>query len=57
VTRLYRKSVLIFGIVAVLLGIALLARTAAAGGGTAGYVFGGLFIALGTARLYLFLKT
>jgi hypothetical protein len=57
VTRFYRKSVLIFGIVAVLLGIALLARTAAAGGGTAGYVFGGLFIALGTARLYLFLKT
>jgi uncharacterized membrane protein HdeD (DUF308 family) len=55
--RLYRRSVLIFGIVAILLGFALLIRTAYAGGGTVGYVVGALFVALGTARLYILVKT
>jgi uncharacterized membrane protein HdeD (DUF308 family) len=57
VNRLYRRSVLIFGIVAILLGFALLIRTAYAGGGTVGYVVGALFVALGTARLYILVKT
>jgi hypothetical protein len=57
VKGLYRKSVLVFGIVAVLLGFALIIRTAAEGGGTVGYVFGALFVVLGTARLYLLRNT
>ena len=52
-TSLYRRSVLIFGIVAIGLGFALLVRTAYAGGGTVGFAVGALFIALGAARLYL----
>ena len=55
-TGLHRRSVLVFGVVAILLGFAVLIRTAAEGGGTVGYAFGGLFIALGTARLYLLRK-
>jgi chromate transport protein ChrA len=35
------------------LGIALLAETAAAGGGTTGYLLGVLFVALGFGRIYL----
>jgi hypothetical protein len=40
----------------VLLGIAILIRTTTLGGGVVGYLFGVLFIAAGTARLYLELK-
>jgi hypothetical protein len=54
---LYRRSVLVFGVVAVALGFAILVRTAYEGGGTFGYVFGGLFVALGAMRLYLLRKT
>jgi uncharacterized membrane protein HdeD (DUF308 family) len=54
---MYRKSVLAFGILAIVLGFALLVRTANGGGGTVGYVIGALFVALGTARLYLLRKT
>jgi uncharacterized membrane protein HdeD (DUF308 family) len=57
VTGLYRRSVLLFGIVAVVLGLALIVRTAYEGRGTIGFVFGALFVALGTARLYLLRKT
>jgi hypothetical protein len=49
--------VLVFGIVAVAVGFAILIRTAAGGGGSVGYAVGALFIALGTARLYLLKKT
>jgi hypothetical protein len=35
------------------LGLALLVRTAAAGGGEVGYVLGALFVAAGAGRLYL----
>ena len=49
----YRRSILVFGLVAIGLGIALLAETAAAGGGSTGYVLGVLFVALGVGRLYL----
>jgi uncharacterized membrane protein HdeD (DUF308 family) len=56
-TRMYRKSVLVFGILAIVIGFALLVRTANGGGGAVGYVIGALFVALGTARLYLLRKT
>jgi hypothetical protein len=51
--RWYRRAVLVFSLVFVAIGIALLAVTAAAGGGTVGFVLGGLFIALGIARFTL----
>jgi uncharacterized membrane protein HdeD (DUF308 family) len=53
VTGFYQRSVLVFGLVAIAVGIALLAETAAAGGGTTGYLLGVLFVALGCGRLYL----
>jgi hypothetical protein len=53
VTGLYRRSVLIFGIVAIGLGIALLVETVAAGGGTTGYLLGVLFVGLGIGRIFL----
>lgn len=51
--RLYRRSVLAFGVLAIVLGCSILVQTARAGGGTFGYAFGCLFVALGAARLYL----
>jgi hypothetical protein len=57
VTRLYRRSVLVFGLLAVVLGFSILVRTADQGGGTIGYASGALFVVLGTARLYLLRKT
>jgi uncharacterized membrane protein HdeD (DUF308 family) len=53
VTGLYRRSVLAFGLLSVVLGIALLAETVAQGGGSTGYLLGVLFIALGVGRVYL----
>jgi hypothetical protein len=52
-SSLHRRSVFVFGLIAVGLGIALLAETAAIGGGSVGYILGVLFIALGIGRLYL----
>ena len=52
-TGLYRRSIFAFGLIAIGLGVALLAETVAAGGGSTGYVLGVLFIALGLGRLYL----
>jgi hypothetical protein len=49
---LYARSVLIFGLLATALGVAILVSTAVRGGGV-GYLFGGLFVALGAGRLYL----
>lgn len=54
--RLYRRSVLVSGTIALLLGFAILVRTAYEGGGSAGFVIGALFVALGAARLYLLLR-
>ena len=42
-----------FTLVFAMLGIAILVRTAAAGGGVVGYVVGALFIVLGVARFSL----
>ena len=48
----YRDLVGTFGLVAVAIGVALIVRTAIAGGGV-GIVLGLLFIALGAGRLYM----
>jgi hypothetical protein len=55
--RVYRRSVFVFGLLAVALGFAILVRTAYEGGGTVGFVVGALFVALGAARLYLLRRT
>ena len=52
-TRLYRRMVLVFGLTAIVLGFVILVRTAYEGGGTVGFAVGALFVALGTARIYL----
>ena len=52
-SNLHRRSVFVFGLIAIGLGIALLAETVAIGGGSTGYVLGVLFVALGVGRLYL----
>lgn len=49
----HRRSIVVFGLVAIGLGIALLAETIAIGGGSTGYLLGVLFVALGIGRLYL----
>ena len=49
---MYRDLVSAFGLIAIGLGVALIVRTAIAGGGV-GIVIGLLFIALGAGRLYL----
>jgi len=51
--KAYRWAVVVFAVAFVAIGIALLVSTAAAGGGVVGYVLGGLFVALGVARLTL----
>ena len=50
---LYRRSTVVFGVISVGLGLALLVVTAIKGGGSLGYVLGVLFLALGVGRLYL----
>jgi hypothetical protein len=55
--RAYRIAVLVFSVTFVVLGVALLARTAAAGGGVLGYLLGGLFVALGAGRLTLAMRS
>lgn len=49
--RAYSWAVLAFSVAFLVIGIALLVRTAAAGDGAVGYLLGGLFLALGVARL------
>lgn len=51
--RLYRTAVVVFSIVFIAIGVALLVRTAAEGGGVVGFVLGALFIVLGAGRLTL----
>jgi hypothetical protein len=51
--RWYGRAVLVLSAVFVAIGIALLAVTAAHGGGAVGFVLGGLFVALGVARFQL----
>ena len=49
----YRGAVAVLALTFVGIGIALLAVTAANGGGVLGFVLGGLFIALGVGRITL----
>ena len=49
----YSIAIFVFSTVFVALGVALLVRTASAGGGLVGYVVGALFIVLGVARFTL----
>ena len=49
----YSVAVLVFSVLFVAIGAALLVRTAAAGGGVVGYILGALFVVLGVARFTL----
>jgi hypothetical protein len=49
----YRRSILVFSVCFVLIGLALLVATAAHGGGLVGFLLGGLFVALGVGRIQL----
>lgn len=51
--RLYRRVVVVFSVVIAVLGVGLLVVTAVNGGGTTGFLLGGLFLALGVARFTL----
>ena len=51
--KTYSLAVMVFAVLFVVIGVALLVRTASAGGGVVGYVLGALFIALGVARFTL----
>lgn len=51
--RLYRTVVAVMALLFVGIGIALLAVTAAHGGGVLGFLLGALFVALGVGRLTL----
>ena len=51
--RAYRGAVAVLALTFVAIGVALLAVTAAHGGGVLGFLLGGLFIALGVGRLTL----
>jgi hypothetical protein len=49
----YARAVLAFSALFVGIGVALLVVTAVHGGGVVGFVLGGLFVALGVARIQL----
>jgi hypothetical protein len=51
--RAYRIAVVVFSLVFVAIGLALLVRTAAEGGGVVGFLLGALFVAFGAGRLTL----
>ena len=54
--KVYRGAVAVLAVTFVGIGIALLAVTAASGGGALGFVLGALFVALGAGRLTLLLR-
>lgn len=54
--RFYRGAVAVLALTFVGIGVALLAVTAAHGGGVLGFLLGALFIALGVGRLTLLLR-
>ena len=53
VNTFLRAGTTVFGLAFVAIGVALLVVTAVHGGGAVGFVIGGLFIALGVARIQL----
>ncbi len=54
--KLYRSAVAVLALMFVGIGVALLAVTAANGGGVLGFLLGGLFVALGVGRMTLLRK-
>ena len=54
--RLYRSAVAVLAVTFIGIGVAMLAITAANGGGVLGFLLGGLFVALGVGRLTLLRK-
>ena len=54
--KLYRGAVAVFALAFVGIGVALVAVTAAAGGGVIGFLLGAMFIALGVGRLTMLRK-
>ena len=52
----YRGAVAVLAVTFIGIGVALLAVTAANGGGVLGFLLGGLFVALGVGRLTLLRK-
>lgn len=54
--NVYRGAIVVLALCFVGIGIALLAVTAAQGGGVLGFVLGALFVALGVGRLTLLRK-
>jgi hypothetical protein len=55
-TGAYRTGVVVFGVVAIGIGVAITVETAIQGGGV-GLLIGPLFVALGAGRLYLLRRT
>ncbi len=49
----YSRAIVVFSLAFITIGIALLVVTAVNGGGAVGFVLGGLFVALGVARIQL----
>ena len=49
----YRSAVMVFGLIFIGMGLAMLVVTTVKGGAAFGYIVGVLFIALGLGRLYL----
>jgi hypothetical protein len=52
-SRWYRRVVVVSALAFIGIGLALLVVTALHGGGVVGFVMGGLFVALGVARITL----
>jgi hypothetical protein len=51
--RAYRIAIVVFSLAFVAIGLTLLVRTAAEGGGVVGYLLGALFVAFGAGRVTL----
>jgi len=49
----YSRAVYAFGAAFIVIGVTLLVVTAAHGGGVLGFALGGMFVALGIARIQL----
>jgi hypothetical protein len=54
--KAYRAAVAVLAVTFIGIGIALIAVTAANGGGVLGFLLGALFMALGAGRLTLLVK-
>jgi hypothetical protein len=57
VNAFQRRGTVVFAVLSLGLGVALIVRTASEGGGTVGFVMGVLFVVLGCGRLYLWRRS